>query len=136
MSRLELVKCRLAIQICIGYFPDGRERHRTFSLQNVRPDATADALASVVRAIAPLLAYPITRVTLVKKYALVREGGIGVHLTDPPARFGGSFRKSDAPPRRGEPVIFSKLARMGQRPRYRGRGLRYIRVVKIMTGDT
>ena len=73
MARLELVRCRLAIQCCIGHFPDGRERHRTFSLQDVRPDASADALASVIRAVAPLLAYPITKVSIVKKYVLVLD---------------------------------------------------------------
>ena len=76
MAHLELVRCRLAIQCCIGYFPDGRERHRTFSLRDVRPDASADALASVVRAIAPLLAHPITKVSIVKKYVLVPDGAI------------------------------------------------------------
>ena len=76
MAHLELVRCRLAIQYCIGHFPDGRERHRTFSLQDVRPDASADALASVVWAIAPLLAYPITKVSIVKKYVLVLDSAI------------------------------------------------------------
>ena len=73
MAYLKLVRCRLAIQCCIGYFPDGRERHRTFSLQDIRPDASADALASVVRAVAPLLAYPITKVSIVKKYVLMLD---------------------------------------------------------------
>jgi hypothetical protein len=73
MAHLELVRCRLAIQYCIGHFSDGRERHRTFSLQNIRPDASADALASVVRAVAPLLRHPITKVRIVKKYVLVSE---------------------------------------------------------------
>ena len=73
MAYLKLVRCRLAIQCCIGYFPDGRERHRTFSLQDIRPDASADALAAVVRAIAPLLAHPITKVSIVKKYVLVLD---------------------------------------------------------------
>ena len=75
MAYLEFVRCGLAIQCCIGYFPDGRERHRTFSLRDIRPDATMDALASVVRAIAPLLAYPITKVSVVKKYVLVLDDG-------------------------------------------------------------
>ena len=73
MARFELVRCRLAIQCRVGYFPDGRERHRTFSLRDVRPDASADALASVVRAVAPLLAYPITKVRIVKKYVLMLD---------------------------------------------------------------
>ena len=87
MAYLELVRCRLAIQCCIGYFPDGRERHRTFSLQDVRPDASTDALASVVRAIAPLLAYPITKVRIVKKYVLVLDGADAAALFSSP---GGS----------------------------------------------
>jgi hypothetical protein len=70
---LEPISCRLAIQVCIGYFPDGRERHRTFSIPNVRRDATADALAAVVRAIAPLLAYPVTKVRLVTRDRLVTK---------------------------------------------------------------
>ncbi|MDR1133525.1 MAG: hypothetical protein LBL05_05140 [Synergistaceae bacterium] len=75
MAYLELVRCRLAIQCCIGYFPDGRKRHRTFSLPDVRPGASADALASVVRAVAPLLKFPITRVRVVKKYVLTYVSG-------------------------------------------------------------
>jgi hypothetical protein len=70
MAVLELVRCRLAIQCCIGYFPDGRERRRTFSLPDVRPGASADALVSVVRAVAPLLKFPISKVSIVKKYVL------------------------------------------------------------------
>jgi hypothetical protein len=27
---------KLAIQVCIGYFSDGKERHRTISIPNVR----------------------------------------------------------------------------------------------------
>jgi hypothetical protein len=39
MSQFEFVSCRLAIQICTGHFPDGRERHRTFSVKDIKPDA-------------------------------------------------------------------------------------------------
>ncbi|MDR0764320.1 MAG: hypothetical protein LBE65_01850 [Synergistaceae bacterium] len=67
MSRFEFVSCRLAIQVCIGYFPDGRERHRTFSLKNIRPDADPAALITVVRAIGSLLAYPVTHARLIVK---------------------------------------------------------------------
>ncbi|MDR1578754.1 MAG: hypothetical protein LBS35_00220 [Synergistaceae bacterium] len=67
MSQFELVSCRLAIQVCIGHFPDGRERHRTFSVKNIRPDADDDALVTVVRAIGSLLAYPITHARLIVK---------------------------------------------------------------------
>jgi hypothetical protein len=85
MSQLELVSCRLAIQICIGHFPDGRERHRTFSLKDVKPDATDAALMRVVRAIEPLLAYPITKVRLVttrKRVLFDVESGIGMDLIE------------------------------------------------------
>ena len=58
----EKITCRVAIQVCIGHFPDGRERHRTFSMKGVNPDASPEAIAAVVRALAPVLAYPITKV--------------------------------------------------------------------------
>ncbi|MDR0764156.1 MAG: hypothetical protein LBE65_00995 [Synergistaceae bacterium] len=67
MSRFEFVSCRLAVQICVGHFPDGRERHRTLSLKNIKPDADAAALITVVRAIGSLLAYPVTHVRLIIK---------------------------------------------------------------------
>ena len=67
MSYYEKISCRVAIQVCIGYFPDGRERHRTFSMKGIAPDASFEAIAAVVRALAPLLAYPITKVRKVTK---------------------------------------------------------------------
>jgi hypothetical protein len=73
LAYFEPVSCRLAIQLCVGYFSDGRERHRTFSIKNIRRDVGADAIAAVVRAIAPLLTYPITKVRLIKKDRLVLE---------------------------------------------------------------
>jgi hypothetical protein len=73
MARLVFKKCRLAIQVCVGYFPDGRERRRTFSLAGIKEDAGAEALASVVRALAPLLACPIRLVRIVRVYELVPE---------------------------------------------------------------
>jgi hypothetical protein len=85
MSQFELVSCRLAIQICIGHFPDGRERHRTFSLKDVKPDATDAALMRVVRAIEPLLACPITKVRLIikrKRVLFDAESGIGMDLIE------------------------------------------------------
>ena len=71
----EKIKCRIAVQICIGHFPDGRERHRTFSLRDINPDVSADAIREIIRALAPLLAYPITKVRKVIKRELfsVRE---------------------------------------------------------------
>jgi hypothetical protein len=41
----------------MGHFPDGRERHRVFSVKDIRPDAD-DA---VVHAIGSLLAYHVTK---------------------------------------------------------------------------
>jgi hypothetical protein len=62
MLYCEKISCRVAIQVCIGYFSDGRERHRTFSMKGVDPDAPLEAIAAVIRALAPLLIYPITKV--------------------------------------------------------------------------
>ena len=67
MSYYEKISCRIAIQVCIGYFPDGRERHRTFSIKGIKPDAPLEAIASFARALAPVLAYPITKVRKVVK---------------------------------------------------------------------
>jgi len=63
----EKITCRIAIQICVGRFPDGRERHRTFSLRRVRPDISTETIRDIIRALAPLLEYPITKVTKVIK---------------------------------------------------------------------
>ena len=71
MTYTETITCRVAIQICIGYFPDGRERHRTFSMKGIRPDARDEAIAAVVRALAPVLAYPITKVRKIIKRVIV-----------------------------------------------------------------
>jgi hypothetical protein len=67
VNDFDKITCRLAIQVRIGYFPDGRERHRTFSIKNIAPNAEVSALCALVRAIAPLLAHPITKVRLVTK---------------------------------------------------------------------
>ncbi|MDR1580563.1 MAG: hypothetical protein LBS35_09425 [Synergistaceae bacterium] len=74
MSQFEFVSSRLAIQVCIGHFPDGRERHRTFSVKDIKPDADAATLISVVRAIGSLLAYPITHARLIIKSRRVLFG--------------------------------------------------------------
>ncbi|MDR3331871.1 MAG: hypothetical protein LBT08_04515, partial [Synergistaceae bacterium] len=78
------VSCRLAIQLCVGYFSDGRERHRTFSIKNIRRDAGADAIAAVIRAIAPLLKYPITKVRLIKTDRLVLEKPASLNTPNTP----------------------------------------------------
>ncbi len=62
IARFELVACRIAIQLCVGHFPDGRARHRTVSIQNVRSDLTADEICAFVRAVSPLLAHPVAQV--------------------------------------------------------------------------
>ena len=46
MSYYEKISCRIAIQVCIGHFPDGRERHRTFSMRGVNPDAPAKSFTA------------------------------------------------------------------------------------------
>ncbi len=71
MPHLQLTECRIKFQLCVGRFPDGRMRTRTFGIKNVRPDVGADDVAAVARAIAPLLAHPIVRVYLRRKYRLV-----------------------------------------------------------------
>jgi hypothetical protein len=71
----EMTGCRLAIQLCVGYFPNGRAQRRTISFKNIRVGASADDIAAIVRAIAPLLDYPIMKVRLVRKYRLVEGNG-------------------------------------------------------------
>ena len=53
----EKISCRIAIQMCVGHFPDGRERHRTFSLRHVRPDASMEAIMGLIRALTPVHEY-------------------------------------------------------------------------------
>ena len=67
MSYYEKITCRIAIQVCIGHFPDGRERHRTFSMRGINPDASFESIDAVIIALAPLLAFPITKVRKVTK---------------------------------------------------------------------
>ena len=67
MQYYEKISCRIAIQVCIGYFPDGRERHRTFSMKGINPDASFESITAVILALVPLLAYPITKVRKVTK---------------------------------------------------------------------
>ena len=71
MSYVETFTCRVAIQVCIGYFPDGRKRTRTFSMRGIRPDASVEAIAEIVRALAPLLIHPIIKVRKVVKRTIV-----------------------------------------------------------------
>jgi hypothetical protein len=62
------ITSRLAIQVCIGYSPSGKARHRTFSIKGIDPNAAFSKLAAFVRdCVAPVLACPITKVTLVTK---------------------------------------------------------------------
>ena len=67
MSYYEKISCLIAIQVCIGHFPDGREIHRTFSMRGINPYASFEAIEAVIRALAPLLAHPITQVRKVTK---------------------------------------------------------------------
>ena len=66
----EKISCRIAIQVCVGHFPDGRKRHRTFSLKGIRPDASWEGIKGIIRALSPVLAFPITKVTKVTKKVL------------------------------------------------------------------
>jgi hypothetical protein len=92
MSPFEFVSCRLAIQVRIGHFPDGRERLRTFSVKNIRPDADMNALAALVRAVGAVLACPITRARLVVKKKRVLFG----------AKAGIDWENDTRPEARGE----------------------------------
>lgn len=83
MPHFQLIDCKIKIQIRVGYFPDGRARTRTFGVGPVRPDASADDVAAVAHAIAPLLAFPIVCVRLVRKYICSRDEG--AHGKTPPA---------------------------------------------------
>jgi hypothetical protein len=77
LNRFDKITCRLAIQVCTGRTPSGRARHRTFSIKNIRPDADLSAVAGLVRAIAKILAYPVTKASLViKKIRAVTLDGV------------------------------------------------------------
>jgi hypothetical protein len=76
VTNFDSITCRLAIQVCVGHFPDGRERHRTISIKNINPNAEVSALNALVRAIAPLLAYPITKVRQVTKKICALSGSL------------------------------------------------------------
>ena len=71
MSYVEFFTCRVAIQVCIGHFPNGRMRRRTFSMRKINPDASVESIAEVVRALAPLLIYPIIKVRKIVKRTLI-----------------------------------------------------------------
>ena len=71
MFYTETISCRVAIQVCVGYFPNGRKRRFTFSMKGIRPDASEVAIAAVVRALAPVLVYPIIKVRKVVKRTIV-----------------------------------------------------------------
>ncbi|MDR1510185.1 MAG: hypothetical protein LBS53_11160, partial [Synergistaceae bacterium] len=64
---IRVCKLPAGVQICTGHFPDGRERHRTFSIKHIQPDAEDAALITVVRAVGALLAYPVTRARFIVK---------------------------------------------------------------------
>ena len=80
MPHFELIDCRIKIQVCVGHFPDGRMRTRTFGIKGVRPDVNADDVAATARAIGALLAHPIVAVRLVRKYLLVRQAPVPIVL--------------------------------------------------------
>jgi len=71
MKYYEVTTCRLAIQVCVGYGPTGRKKHRTFSMKGINPDASWEAIMEVVNALAPLLMHPITDIQKVTKRKIV-----------------------------------------------------------------
>ena len=62
MSYYEVITCRLAIRVCIGYGPNGRKKHRIFSMRNINPNASWEGIMAVIRALAPVLEFPIVDV--------------------------------------------------------------------------
>ena len=58
----EVTTCRLAIRLCIGYGPNDRKKHRTFSMRGINPNASWDGIMKVIRALAPVLEFPIVDV--------------------------------------------------------------------------
>jgi hypothetical protein len=103
MNGFGKITCRLAIQVCIGYSPSGTARHRTFSIKGIDPNAEFSKLAAFVRdCVAPVLACPITKVTLVKK--------IPVFLGEPEA----TTKTASAPA--AEPCDVQARARAVRRP--------------------
>jgi hypothetical protein len=61
--------------------PDGRPRSKTLSLRDINPKAGAEQLAALVRAVAPLLAGEIERVTRVTRYELEMEASGKVKIS-------------------------------------------------------
>jgi hypothetical protein len=95
LNGFDKITCRLAIQVCIGYSPSGSARHRTFSLKGFKPDVDLAVLAAFVRdLIAPILAFPITKVRLVTKKTVffdAREETAAAPSTEPRPSKTGSF---------------------------------------------
>ena len=108
------ITCRIAIQICVGRFPDGRERHRTFSLKDIRPDVSSETIRDIIRALAPLLEYPITKVTKVTKRVIFSIEDERAERTAPDA----APRAAVPAPRvvTEHPAIYSDGYRRGTRP--------------------
>ncbi len=73
MAHYELVECRIAVRLRIGRFDDGRARIRTVSIRGVRHDVTVDEVWAFVQRLAPLLAYPVEEVRVIKKERLVSD---------------------------------------------------------------
>jgi hypothetical protein len=119
MSQFEFTSCRLAIQICIGHFPDGRERHRTFSIKNIRPDADDAALLAVVRAVGALLAYPVTKARLIVKKRRVlfdAKTGMGTKESAAPETRAGARERGMKPRVAGERIksVIAKSAELAK----------------------
>ena len=71
MSYYEIITCRLAIRVCIGYGPTGRKKHRTFSMKGINPSASWEGIMEVIRALAPVLEFPIVDIQKVTSRKIV-----------------------------------------------------------------
>jgi len=82
MSYYEIITCRLAIRVCIGYGPTGRKKHRTFSMKGINPNASWEGIMEVIRALAPLLEFPIVDIQKVtsRKIIFYEDAALSVPL--------------------------------------------------------
>ena len=81
----EVISCRLAIRVCIGYGANGRKKHRTFSMRNINPNASWDGIMAVIRALAPVLEFPIVDVQKVTSRKIIFYEDVEPAALDAPA---------------------------------------------------
>jgi hypothetical protein len=112
LKEFEKITCRLAVQVCIGYSPSGTARHRTFSIKGINPNARLTALAAFVREyVAPVLAFPVTKLTLVKKIrvSLDSQEKTTPNTADAPASHSGKSTVQGVSYRSGLRTWFSRF---------------------------